>query len=321
MASTLKEKHASVLDADFQVSDPPWYDLAEDIALQCATHLGVGLNRVFGRRSGPLPGILTYHRIAPHVPELPPPLHNVEPHVFREHISGLLDRGFAFWTLEDLLACYETGKAVPARTVVVTFDDGFESVHRYALPVLVEFQVPATLFVSTAYLDSSDPFPFDEWGVRHFQEAPQETYRPMSLKQCGQIADSGVLQLGAHTHTHRDFRNRPEEFLSDLEQCVEFLRHEFALTRIPFAFPFGSPGRGFAGTALARAARRAGVACGLTTDPMLVDPRSDPFTWGRFNAFAWDNSASLAAKLDGWYSWAPLCKRRIASWCRPRPVI
>jgi glycosyltransferase involved in cell wall biosynthesis len=53
------------------------------------------------------------------------------------------------------------------------------------------------------------------------------------------------------------------------------------------------------------------VICGLTTDCALVDPRSDPFEWGRFNAFDWDTSTTLAAKLDGWYTWAAKLKRSI----------
>jgi len=81
---------------------------------------------------------------------------------------------------------------------------------------------------------------------------------------------------------------------------------------LPFAFPFGSPALGFAGGALMQAARETCVVCGLTTESVLIDLRSDPLQWGRFNVFAWDTSATLAAKLAGWYSWATKLRQRLA---------
>jgi hypothetical protein len=73
---------------------------------------------------------------------------------------------------------------------------------------------------------------------------------------------------------------------------------------------------------LVAAARQTGVLCALTTESVLVDPDSDPFQWGRFNAFPWDTSATLAAKVEGWYSWAPKLRQRIAgAVCRRRQNI
>ena len=66
-------------------------------------------------------------------------------------------------------------------------------------------------------------------------------------------------------------------------------------------------------------ARAAGVKCGLTTMAELVELSVSPFKWGRFNVFAWDTSATLSAKLAGWYSWAPGAAggRANAAGCQP----
>jgi peptidoglycan/xylan/chitin deacetylase (PgdA/CDA1 family) len=262
-----------------------------------------------GRRAGTQPGIVNYHRVAWLVPGLPAPLHNVTPAVFREQLEGLLSRGFTAWPLERLLEHARRQQPVPPKTFVVTFDDGFETVYTEAWPVLRTLEIPASLFVNTAYLDLPGPFPFDEWGVRYHGRSPAEVYRPLTKDQIREMVESGLVTLGAHTHTHQDFRGRPEEMTADIIRSVEYLQRHFGLTEVTFAFPFGSPKLGFAGPELVAAARKSGVTCGLTTDPMLVDLKSDPFEWGRFNAFAWDTSASLAAKLNGWYSWAPRLKR------------
>jgi peptidoglycan/xylan/chitin deacetylase (PgdA/CDA1 family) len=126
----------------------------------------------------------------------------------------------------------------------------------------------------------------------------------MTTAQCLEMLNSGLVELGAHTHSHEDFRGRPEEFRRDLEVCVQILRSRFGIETVPFAFPYGSPRNGFTSPELRAAAREVGVTCGFSTRAMLVDPRTDPFTWGRFTAFSWDTSATLAAKLSGWYRWA-----------------
>ncbi len=132
---------------------------------------------------------------------------------------------------------------------------------------------------------------------------------------------SGMVEIGAHTHTHGDHRGDPEAFRKDVQLSVDIVRSRFGLEQVMFAFPFGGRHTGFVSDELAEAAKRTGVICGLTTEPVLVDPASDPFCWGRFNAFPWDTSATLAAKLSGWYSWAPkfnkFVARRVRSILRP----
>ena len=303
------------VDPRFEVDDPALYDFCENAALRMISGAARGLNGCLGRRSGSTPGILTYHRVARRPAHLPEPLHNVTPEVFEDQLAGLLRRGFTAWPLAQLLQYRSTGEEPPPRVFCVTFDDGYDTVYSQAWPVLQQLQVPATVFVNTAYLDSSDPFPFDAWGVRFSRQAPAATFRPLSWQQCHEMIDSGIVSIGAHTHTHEDFRGRPHEFCDDLQACVDFLRGECDLEDVPFAFPFGSPQRGFAGPELVAAAKRTSVVCGLTTDPVLVDMAGDPFRWGRFNAFSWDTCHTLAAKLDGWYSWAPYTKRYVRNLC------
>ena len=224
-------------------------------------------------------------------------------------MAGLLDRGFTIWPLRELLRYAALNRPVPPRTIALTFDDGFQSLYTEAWPILRELQVPATVFVATAYLGSVSPFPFDEWGLKHRDSLPPASYRPLTVEQCREMAAGGLIELGAHTHTHRDFRGQPEAFRGDLQVSVDYLRDTFGLEDVGFAFPFGGRHKGFADPELVAVAKQVGVKCGLTTDCALIDSRSDPFEWGRFNAFPWDTTATLAAKLDGWYTWAAHIKR------------
>ena len=109
----------------------------------------------------------------------------------------------------------------------------------------------------------------------------------------------GLIDLGSHTHTHANFRGRPEAFRRDVAESVAVLRSRFGLDDPMFAFPFG-----IADADLVEAVRRADVVCALTTQSDLVRPGADPFAWGRFGVDETDTAATLAAKLDGWYSLA-----------------
>jgi len=291
---------------------PPLRNFAEELGIRAAVTAGVGADKLVGSRSGNSPGILMYHRIAPNVPGVPKPSFNVTPTRFRRQISGLLAQGFNIWPLRKLIDHRHCGEAVPLRTVAITFDDGFETVYSQAWPVLRDLKVPATVFVSTAYLDSASPFPFDSWGIRHRGRVPPETYRPLTTAQCRELAEAGLVELGAHTHTHQDFRHCIWHFLEDLQRSVAVLQSRFCLKKVMFAFPYGASRLGFVSNAMVEAARRAGVICSLTTDAELVDLGSDPFRWGRFNVFPWDTAATLAAKLNGWYGWAPKLRQAVS---------
>ncbi len=292
---------------------PPWKQRLNDVGMRIMGRLGVAANAIAGHRAHAPVSILTYHRIAPHYPGFPEPHFNVTPDRFREQLTGLLRRGYSVWPLRHLLDAHHTGQTVPPGTLVVTFDDCFETVYTEAWPVLRELGIPATCFIATAFLDSNEAFPFDPWGKACQDRVPAAAYRPLRTEQCQEMADGGLIELGAHTHTHQDFRDRVKDFRSDMQTCLRTMQQRFGLDCMTFAFPYGSPRLGFAGGALTAAAKELGVLCSLTTEPASVDPAEDPFTWGRFNAFCWDTSTTLAAKLAGWYSWAPALKHRVLS--------
>jgi peptidoglycan/xylan/chitin deacetylase (PgdA/CDA1 family) len=281
--------------------------------LRLATYAGVALHKTLGASPASGRGILTYHRTAPVLPGLPRPLHNVPPARIRDQLLGLLKGGFRIRSLGEVLRSTAAGEEIPAKTVVITFDDGYESVYRYAWPVLQELQLPATVFLCTAFLDDEEPFPFDQWGRIHQGRAAEESYRPLRTDQCLEMMAGGLIELGAHTHTHQDFRGDSGAFREDLQRCVEVLQERFGIHEATFAFPYGCPNAGFAGAELMAVAKETGVRCALTTVSDTVDVTTDPFGWGRFHVFEWETSAALAAKIEGWYSWAPRLRRRAAS--------
>jgi peptidoglycan/xylan/chitin deacetylase (PgdA/CDA1 family) len=175
--------------------------------------------------------------------------------------------------------------------------------------VLDELSVPATVFVATAYVGSAAPFPFDDWGSAWQAAVPAESWRPLDWDECRTMEASGLVEIGTHTHTHRDFRGAAGALLADLERSRRELDRHLGERAPLFAFPFGAPEAGFAAADQLDAARAAGVRCALTTAGALVQPGTSPFGWGRLEVTASDSASTIAAKLAGWYDWMAVAKR------------
>ena len=266
---------------------------------------------LFGPRVAGHFGILTYHRIAPRTAGVPAPRINVTPDRLRAQLRGLLSRGYRAWPLRKVLEHSRTNRTIPAKTFLVTFDDGWECVYQNAWPVLRELRVPATLFMVTAYLDREHPFPFDPWSAAGSSRVPVSSWRPLSTKQCLEMLEDGLIDVGTHSHTHADFRDRPGALRPDLLKSLEVLDKAFGVTEASFAYPYGYGCRRVFGRTFVESVKTTGVLCALTMEANPVAPGSDPFNWGRFHVDSTDTAATLAGKLEGWYSLARKCWLRL----------
>ena len=111
------------------------------------------------------------------------------------------------------------------------------------------------------------------------------------------MLDSGLIELGTHTHTHQRFVGRIDAFREDMQASIELLHEQFGVRRPTFAFPHGLHDQ-----PMLDVARDLGIRCAPTTTPGLIDISSDPLGWGRFSVESHDTAATLAGKLGGWYT-------------------
>lgn len=102
--------------------------------------------------------ILMYHRIAEET--LTPNWLAVSPGNFDSHLSYLQKHCQPLHLLA-LVEALQKG-AIPHRAVVVTFDDGYRDNLTQALPLLAAAKVPATIFVTTGFLDNQREFWWDD---------------------------------------------------------------------------------------------------------------------------------------------------------------
>lgn len=88
--------------------------------------------------------ILQYH----HVSETTPAATSVTPAQFREQMQFLVDDGFKVIPLSKVVEAIKQKQDLPAKTIAITFDDGYRSIATTAHPILKEFGFPYTLFVA-----------------------------------------------------------------------------------------------------------------------------------------------------------------------------
>lgn len=128
------------------------------------------LSRVLGPRSAGLVAgrhritVLAYHRIA----DLGDPAFRGDPGVvsaapamFARQMDHAA-REFDVIALDDLVAHVAGGAPLPARPLLVTFDDGYRDNHEHALPVLRDRGLPAVVFLITGAIGTRRVMWWDE---------------------------------------------------------------------------------------------------------------------------------------------------------------
>ncbi|MGB8943560.1 MAG: polysaccharide deacetylase family protein [Streptomyces sp.] len=210
----------------------------------------------------PVP-ILMYHSIA-HEPTLGTRELSVSPKAFTEQLELLGERGFTPLSTAGLAAIWRTpGRALPARPVLITFDDGYEGVHRHALPALTKHGFASTLFVSTGWL-------------RGAHDTGGGLDRMLDWDQVRQLAAAGT-EIGGHSHTHPQLDQLDDDDLwFELLRCKEIITDELGTRPASFAFPYGYSSR-----RVRRAVRGAGFAQSLAVGNRLARRTQGPYALQR----------------------------------------
>jgi peptidoglycan/xylan/chitin deacetylase (PgdA/CDA1 family) len=147
------------------------------------------------------------------------------PAMFADLVTRLLESGISICTIDQL----RSGDPQPA--VALSFDDGMQSVHRHALPVLRDAGVPAHLYLTTGYVGRDNQWPSQG---KHAIRMPL-----MDWSEVQACADGGML-VENHTASHPDLCTLTA---AEIEEECEAADGEIEsrLGRRPehFAYPYG----------------------------------------------------------------------------------
>ena len=163
-------------------------------------------------RRNPALTILAYHRVMPtDALECYPfdqELISATPGQFDSQMRYLREHRHPI-SLNDVIAQIENGTPLPLNSVVVTFDDGFADTYRYAFPILRRYRIPATIFVSTGYVESGEPFWFELASYLVYHVPPQSLELPDGLRfPCG---DSWAARTANLHRLHSALKDLPND--------------------------------------------------------------------------------------------------------------
>jgi len=206
---------------------------------------------------------------------------------FSNQMTWLRDRDYTTLTMYQLEGYIRNKMNLPARSVVITFDDGLKSANRYAYPVLKEYGFKATAFVISSRIK------------RHPQKWDPRSLQFMSVSELEQIQD--VFDVQSHTHfLHRVDGHRQPILLSRSYHNLlfDFERSRRALSQfnphvLYLSYPFG----GYNTTAL-QAVNDAGFHMAVTTVKGKVKPGDNPFLLKRLYILRTDSLDTMSRLIS-----------------------
>jgi peptidoglycan/xylan/chitin deacetylase (PgdA/CDA1 family) len=213
--------------------------------------------------------VLMYHVIADPPAGAAWPHLFVSPAEFAAQVDWLERRGFTAVTLTQVWKNWHHRGGLPARPVVLTFDDGYRSVATRALPILRRRGWPAVLNLKVGNLERGS---FTDADVRKLLGAGWE--------------------LGAHTFTHPDLRTLDDAALErEVAGSRAEIRKRFGVRVDFFCYPAGRYDE-----RVIAAVRRAGF-LGATTTREGLATADDPFELRRIRISRGDGVRGLASAL------------------------
>lgn len=152
------------------------------------------------------------------------------PKTLYKHMQYLRRNGYNIIDLDTVLQHTSTDTKIPEKTVAITLDDGFRNNYDNALPIFQEFQIPATIFLTSGLMGKTNTWMHNN-GYPERQMLTWEQIREMQRLN---------ITFGAHTVSHVklpeiNVSDRMNELLESKKQIEDKLGEAVK----HFAYPYG----------------------------------------------------------------------------------
>jgi len=149
------------------------------------------------------------------------PSTNIAAADFEAHLQWLKTHQYQVLSLSDAIDYMKSNSTV-RRTAVITIDDGYKSFYQNGLPLLIKYNLPATLFINTETVGGGD---YMNW--KELKEASEKN-----------------IEIGNHTHSHAYFLSQPAtarytNFVNELEGSQKQIEESMQIKPRVFAYPYG----------------------------------------------------------------------------------
>ena len=124
-----------------------------------------------------------------------------------------------------------SGQPPPHDFFILTFDDGYLDFYTHAFPLLRKWKLPAILYITTDFIETGLPYPI-------MNRKGSEAAKPVTWDMLGEMIESGLVTIGAHTHTHPTLKDQPtDQLVEELAKPVDIFQKQLGITVPHFAYP------------------------------------------------------------------------------------
>jgi peptidoglycan/xylan/chitin deacetylase (PgdA/CDA1 family)/GT2 family glycosyltransferase len=231
------------------------------------------------RESGGIPQprplrILCYHAIADLKKAPILESYGVPPEIFAQQMDQLSKSGYRFIDADEFLRFLQGKGGLPKKAVLISFDDCYQDVLDFALPILQERGIPAVAFAVSKRLGGTN-----EWD----QRIGAPIMQLMDVEGLKKLAQ-GCFEIGAHSQTHPQLTQISQEQLVDEMAGSIADLEKVGLTRPRlFAYPHGVYDEN-----VEKLAQEIGLEAAFTVEPDWVKPGVKPYQIPRFEIFRED---------------------------------
>ena len=159
--------------------------------------------------------ILLYHHVGYSLTDSE---YYVSPDEFENQMNYLFMRGYRTISVEQLTQAINLGAQLPSRPILLTFDDGSETVYTEALPIMKIYGFTGTAYIVDNYIGAT---------------------RYMNKIQIRALYEAG-WEIGSHSLSHHDVTTRPGSQEEEIVKSRQRLESYLGVPVRSFAYPFGA---------------------------------------------------------------------------------
>ncbi|QWD45124.1 poly-beta-1,6-N-acetyl-D-glucosamine N-deacetylase PgaB [Polynucleobacter paneuropaeus] len=133
------------------------------------------------------------------------------------YFEWLKANNFVVISVQDVIDATKGIKSLPPKSVMLTFDDGYESFYSYVFPLLKVFQYSATLAVVGSWLE------VPEDGLVEYGDTLMPRTHFISIAHLKEISDSGLVEIASHSYDlHQGISGNPQNNQMPAATTMEF---------------------------------------------------------------------------------------------------
>ncbi|OIN94803.1 hypothetical protein AUJ38_01625 [bacterium CG1_02_42_9] len=145
---------------------------------------------------------------------------NVTPSEFEAQLETLKKEDYQSFWVKEIPNLTNQRIQLPEKSVVLTFDDGYRDFYEFAFPLLKKYQLKATVFIISDFIDRNDYLTSD---------------------QIKDMIDSALIEIGFHTLNHAYLKNTGSETAKkQIFESKANLEKKFNVQILSFAYPYGA---------------------------------------------------------------------------------